>query len=646
MRKRPDNIALFSFMAAGVYLGYLILSGHYSAFFLLFPAILFVFKNTRIFASVFFSGTLIFFIHNYNYSVTKSLPEALNDKEITVYAKIVSSREYNISSGMILETDTVITGGKIYPLKLKISSNVPVKNLMKGDLIKVKGKFKKYLPPVNKHEKDMKKYAFVNNIHGELISAKVISYKKVNTFWRKMSEWQDHVVSLFERRLSYSAGNFLTAIIIGKIDKLESSVIRDFSDSGTIHLLSVSGLHVGFLIIILTLLGRLVNLKGSLLIIINSAVLIWYAAFTGLSAPVIRAVLMAIIVLLSRPLKRKLRFSDVIGTAGILSLIYDPNQIFSIGFILSFAAVASIAIIYEPMKTAVKKYYDPKNRFMKSLTDSAVISTAVTIGLMPPVLYIFGKYSILSIAANVALIPLTGAVFLGGIALLFIDKIEILARFLSDMLDLGSLIISKIVHFTADAEVLTLYYKPDILTLCILTGAVIMVFYLKKYRHKLAVSILFSVVIIYQLISYENRATAYFFSTASGGTAFIESGGKNILIAGHLSSSDIIRIIKPYLLEKKITTLDHVVFSEEWYEAEKILKKLDIPIRNIVSDKDMTHLPGEFSRYDLKYINRLINFPGGAVYFSSGDSFRIFTSGLMLWSEEIFKKGFGVEYKF
>jgi len=522
---------------------------------------------------------------------------------------------------------------------------VPVKDAVKGDRIKLRGKFREFEEPSNLYERDMKKFGIINNIYGEIINPKMISFKRENTVWRKLSKLQDDMIEVFDKRLSYRAGNFLSAVMLGRRDKLESSVIQVFADSGTIHLLAVSGLHVGFLIMLLSMLSSLVNLRGIPFIIINSAALLSYAAFTGAGPSVIRAVLMAIILMISKPMKRKMKFIDVIGTAGIFSLLFDPNQIFNPGFILSFAAVASIAIIYQPVSENLKKRLVTKNYIIKTVRDGIMLSLLVTVGLLPFVLYIFGKYNFVSIISNVVIIPLTGAAFTGGILLLLVDKIDILAGFTADIINLLCHLINSIASITAEVELFTLNYKSGITVTVVLAGANIIVFYLKNYSYKLGMSIMLIAFLSFQMFRVKNEPLLYFFHTEEGGSAVINSCGVNVFVAGRLGTSEINRIINPYLLENNITQLDYLITSEEWYETEKMISNISVPVKHIATDKNYSGMTGEIDLLDMNYVNRTVKFPGGAVYTAGGGNYRIITADSTFSSDKIFDTDKGIGHK-
>ena len=105
-------------------------------------------------------------------------------------------------------------------------------------------------------------------------------------------------------------------------------------------------------------------------------------------------------------------------------------------------------------------------------------------------------------------------------------------------------------------ELFTLHYKSGITVTAALAGANIIIFYLKNYRYKLGLSIMLIAFLSFQMVNVKNEPSLYLFHTESGGSAMINSCGVNVFIAGKHGTSEINRIINPYMLEKNITGLD------------------------------------------------------------------------------------------
>jgi ComEC/Rec2-related protein len=646
MTKRPDNIFLFAVMLAGVY--FMMFSFKDPVWLLLLlpvPVLFMLVPSSRIFWVVFLTGAIVLLIKVYPPYVSNSRLNIANGTSVTVSGTVSKVTGAGRNAIVQISQDSLECDGVFTAFSSKITASLPLSDIWTGDRLRVKGKFRHFEAPRNEAERDMRKYAFINGISGELTGAAVVSHKKNNGFFRILKNAGDHVTGIYEKRLSYRASGFMSAIILGRKEGLERTVIKNFSDSGTIHILAVSGLHVGFLISILALINGMFGIRRIPLIIINSAALFGYAALTGAGPSVIRAVLMAVILMLSHPMKRKLRFIDIIGTAGILSIIYDPAQIFNPGFVLSFGAVASIALIHTRLMKLCGKFLRTGRNTADKLIESVILSISVTIGLIPFALFIFGRYNLLSVLSNVFLIPLAGLIFLLGAVLIVADRIEILAEFVSDMTEVLYYLISTVAEVTAKIEVFTVEFRADLITAVSLAGIVVSLFYIESYARRTLLTGALSILMCLNIYLADPSPEVYFFKTSTD-DAFIFSGcGVNILSAGKLSGSEISRIIKPYVASRGIGRIDYLVWRGEWHEAEKALSTLDVPVTNLVL-ADRTYVPyGDFAVYDLKSISSVIKFPEGSIEFLNDNDFIISPGGSDRFYISAGEKEFGESVK-
>ncbi len=635
MDKRPDNIALLFFFSGGIvtasayYDNILVLTAYITAglFFI-------ILKKTRLFVSIFTAGSVVFILHNHIYLKTRDSVDHLQGREITVFGKISSVNEYDLNSSVIISSDSISAKGKVYPVSAKFSSYLNRTGLGSGDIITVKGVVKPIAGPKNKYETDRRRFSSAEGICCDVADARIVSLRRPESgFNHAVNVLQRKVSGVFDRRLSYKAGNFLTAVMTGRKNKIERGQVKEFADSGTIHLLAVSGLHVGFVVLILGVINMFLGLKRWPLLIFNSAVLIFYAFFTGGSPSVIRAVLMAVILMLGRPLKRKMIAADVIGSAGLISLTYDPNQIFMPGFILSFAAVISIAIIYEPLSARLKTFLKSDNRLIIKNAEGILLSVSVTIGLLPFVLHIFGRYNFVSIISNLVLIPLTGAAFMSGILLLVTDSVNILAVFISDISDLIVRIITYTVSATSKIELFTLFAYFDVLTTSALLSALASVFYFKNYRNKAFFAFMPVLILSFKAAAFSELPSLYIFSMSSGRCAIYKNDGEYILFASKIKEGDINRILKPYLSRSNISEIDYLVTRNEWYETEAMISALDIPVRNVAGDKDQSFGTGSFNYADVKNTGKWIVTATARIGFGEKD-YKIESDGISFTIED------------
>lgn len=183
------------------------------------------------------------------------------------------------------------------------------------------------------------------------------------------------------------------ALIMGKRDLLGSEVKSAYADTGAIHVLAVSGLHVGILALLVMQILRLLlparpvwlRLRTGLTIL-----LVWYfALITGLSASVQRAALMVTVVLVGKQLNRRNNIFNLLAIAALVMLVVEPKQLFQVGFQLSFTAVAGIALFARPLQRLV---YLPGK--LQLAWDAVSVATAAQLGTLPLSLFYFGQFPV------------------------------------------------------------------------------------------------------------------------------------------------------------------------------------------------------------------------------------------------------------
>lgn len=628
MIKRPDNIALLFFFSAGIVTAFACYSSLYYIF--IYPAaavLFFLSSRSKLPVIAFITGSAIFSLHNHGQIMIRDMMEGLEEKEAVVYGRISGLNEYLLSSSVVISSDSVRISGRTAALESKFNAYLNRTGLTEGDTVAVSGKLLPFKAPLNKYETDRRLLSTVKYTVSEIKDAYLTELRKNKaglTYF--MNSLQSKAEDIFDRRLSYTAGGFLTAIMTGDKGRLEDNRIKEFADSGTIHLLAVSGLHVGFVVLLLGILNSFLHLKKWPYLIINSSALVFYAVFTGGSPSVIRAVLMAIILMLSKPLKRKLRATDVIGTAGLISLSYDPNQIFTPGFILSFAAVLSIVLIHQPLSDRLNRYLKTENRLLRKIYEGLLLSTSVTIGLLPFLLYLFGRYNFISIFSNLLLIPLTAAAFMSGIMIIAADKVNLAAEFFADAAEFIIKIIMYITGSTAETEIFTLHGSTDALVTAALILFLAAVFYLKDHRYKTATVFASTIMIGISFYSIENDRVLYVFKTSSGQSTVLRNRGENILFAGGVKRSDITRIINPYLSRTNVRQIDYLITPGEWFETEEIINYLQIPVKNIVGGRDHEYLAGNYRLLDFESLGGILKTACAEVNFEK-NSYRITSAG-------------------
>lgn len=182
------------------------------------------------------------------------------------------------------------------------------------------------------------------------------------------------------------------ALVLGKKDLLSSDVKSAYADTGAIHVLAVSGLHVGIVAIIFTTLlgGRNArSRKRRWINAILTVVGVWcFALVTGFSPSVQRAAIMFSVLILGNVLRRRASLFNLLSLAAIVMLLWQPRQLFQVGFQLSFLAVAGIGVFARPLGELVAV----TQKFLRAIWSALVVSTSAQLGTLPLSLHYFGRF--------------------------------------------------------------------------------------------------------------------------------------------------------------------------------------------------------------------------------------------------------------
>lgn len=248
---------------------------------------------------------------------------------------------------------------------------------------------------------------------------------------------RERIVELY-RSLGFEGDELavLAALTVGDQDDLSEDILETYSVSGVSHVLSLSGLHIGFLYMLLIfccapLWKRRRRLKPFLLILV--VLLLWAFAFiTGLASPVVRSVVMFSLLALSSLQREKPLTMNTLAATAFLMLLVHPLWLFDVGFQLSFIAVASI-LLFQPRLYAMWRV---KNRFMRYVWGLATVSVAAQIGTAPLVLLYFGRFSVHFLLSNLLVVPLSSLVLYVAVALLIFTPFPTVQQFVANVLEI------------------------------------------------------------------------------------------------------------------------------------------------------------------------------------------------------------------
>jgi competence protein ComEC len=236
---------------------------------------------------------------------------------------------------------------------------------------------------------------------------------KRSIFWLK-----SNLEEIISGHVSAIPASVLEAMILGEQRNIPRIIYDSMIKTGTVHILVVSGFNVGIVVFIVTLFLKLIRMPRRMRFIIAVPCLIIYCLLTGASTPVVRATVMGVFFLAAYLIKREPDIYNSLSLAAIFILLISPNQLFNIGFQLSFVSVISIVYLYPRIKALI--HPDAlKNKFLRFLAEGSAVSLSAWMGTCGFIAYYFKIISPVTILANLFIVPLATLITLCGICLIF-----------------------------------------------------------------------------------------------------------------------------------------------------------------------------------------------------------------------------------
>tara|TARA_B100000508_G_scaffold138385_1_gene134379 strand:+ start:63214 stop:65187 length:1974 start_codon:yes stop_codon:yes gene_type:complete len=250
-------------------------------------------------------------------------------------------------------------------------------------------------------------------------------------FWIKAREALRSVV---DEHLSSENRSVANALVLGDKSDLSNNQKENFTEAGAMHVLAVSGMHVGILLGFLQwIFYRISFLRKRGLFIISALVVVWCFAFlTGLSSSVFRATIMFSVLAIGQLRGYSFFSLNALFVSAIIILFIDPLSLFNIGFQLSFLAMLGISFFFNPIKNLINSKYKILNFFW----DGTALGIAAQIGTIPISLYYFHQFPNYFILTNLGLIILAACALIALIILFMVFWIPWLSDVIGTIVDI------------------------------------------------------------------------------------------------------------------------------------------------------------------------------------------------------------------
>lgn len=297
-----------------------------------------------------------------------------------------------------------------------------------------KTSFKTLINPLNPNQFNYKTYLEKKYIYHQIFTSETSLYKvksTTKTLFGIANEIRSHInEKLKPYQFKPDEIAIINALLLGQRQDISEEVYTSYTNAGAIHILAISGLHIGIILLILQYIFKPIErLKhGKLLNAILLVSTLWsFAIIAGLSASVTRAVTMFSIVAIAKNLSRPTNIYNTLAISMLVILLFKPMFLFDVGFQLSYLAVFSIVtidpLLYKLWKT---KYWLP-NLYWHTFT----ITVSAQFGIIPLSLYYFHQFPSLFFLSNLVIIPLLGLILGFGIGIILLAVLNILPQFIA-----------------------------------------------------------------------------------------------------------------------------------------------------------------------------------------------------------------------
>jgi competence protein ComEC len=354
--------------------------------------------------------------------------------------------------------------------------------------------------------------------------------------------------------------SIINALLLGQRQDLDSEMQENYVNAGAIHILAVSGLHVGIILLILShVLKPIERLKkGKAIKVVVLITLLWsFAVIAGLSASVTRAVTMFSIVCIAMHWKRVTNIYNTIAISIFILLLCKPLFLFDVGFQMSYLAVLAIVSI-QPL---LYKIWQPKWKVINYFWQILTVTIAAQLGVVPISLYYFHQFPSLFFISNLAIIPFLGLILGFGVLVILLALFNSLPQFLANLFGIIISAMNDIVGWVSNQELFVLknisFDIAHVLGFYSLIFTSVLLF--KKQNFKRIVYVLISVLIVqgvYIHSAFKNNSDAFIIFHKSRYSLILQRVNSELKVSHNFDSITLAkdRVITNYSVGNFITS--------------------------------------------------------------------------------------------
>lgn len=499
-----------------------------------------------------------------------------------------------------LEKETKMNNKYIFKVKnyymyIYISKNI---NLNYGDILTCIVNVEKPLTNRNEGTFNNRNYMYSNNIVCTVYVKEICSIEKnSNNIFKIINNIKKYLITQIGKYFNEKDSSLIKVMLLNDNSNINKEVKELFYNTGLAHILVPSSTHLTYILFMISFLLSMFNIKSRTRLIITVITIFIYLVITNFAVSIMRILLMFIISNIFSFYIIKISTLNKICLVLLILLLLNPLSIFNVGLLLSFGSIVGILFLNKKIYNKCNYIFNKNNNnFLSKIIMALSITLSVNIFILPIILCNFNKLYLLGIIANIFIIPLSGLVIVLSLILFIFFNIPIISNILICSLSFIIQIMFGILDYFNELPLVSIpFVSLNVFEICIYFLCVIDIFVTQKYiklilRQKKIMLFILIISILYGVFIYF-RLEIDFLDVGQGDSAYISTFGKKILIdGGGIINSDFDvgeRIIMPFLLNKKVLSLDYVIVTHFDYDHYEGLIYLinNFSIKNIVISK-------------------------------------------------------------
>jgi competence protein ComEC len=453
------------------------------------------------------------------------------------------------------------------------------------DILAIQSKFEDIRGPLNPNQFNYKAYLEKQYIYHQVFTEEQ-SIFEINLQRETIFGYADGLRQTINKRLRLFKFKpeelaIINALILGQRQDMDRDMYTDYANAGAIHILAVSGLHVGIILMMLNVVLKPIERlqRGKMVKVIIILSLLWsFAIVAGLSASVTRAVTMFSIVAIAMHLKRQNNIYNTLSISMFILLLVKPMFLFDVGFQMSYLAVFAIVSIQPLLHTL----WLPKWKVIDYFWQIFTVTIAAQLGVLPISLFYFHQFPGLFFISNLAIIPFLGLILGFGILVILLSLLNLLPEPLANAY--GSLIsaMNHVVSWVSQQEEFLIKDISFDLSYVISTYLILLASILayKTFNFKRIVFLLVSILMLQSVFintKQNNQSEAFIIFHKSRFTVFGKKENTNLTIWHNLDSNSVKtqKMISDYKIGNFIKSIRYDTISNVYNTRTKRLLIID-----------------------------------------------------------------------